>query len=140
MTSSRLLSARPGQQLTAREVEVVRLAANGLSNAEIGKRLHLAENTIKSHMQHASRKLGATGRAHVVSRALQMGVLTLRAPRTGSRPGGVEIGPQVAVQRVTRLLADWKQLPPPPPHATRHWWDQRLTQLAAAINQQERAA
>lgn len=140
MTSSSLSSARYGQPLSEREVQVVRLAANGLSNAEIGRELYLMENTVKSHMQRASRKLGATGRAHVVAVALRAGILSLRDIRSTNEATPIPIGPPRVVQRVRVLLRDWQRLQPPPGHLLRHWWDHKLTQLAAAINDQEHAA
>lgn len=129
-----------GEPLSDREVQVVRGVARGLLNAEIGAELFIAEDTVKTHLRRASLKLGATGRAHVVARAFQAGVLTFRAPRTASGSRGVEIGPQAAVQRVARLLADWQQIPPPPPHLAGHRWQQCITQLAHALTDQERAA
>jgi DNA-binding CsgD family transcriptional regulator len=125
-----------GEPLSDREAQVVRGVARGLLNAEIGAELFIAEDTVKTHLRRASVKLGATGRAHVVTRALQEGVLALRAPRAASGSRGVEIGPQAAVQRVTRLLADWQQAPPPPPHLAGHRWQQCITQLAHALDQE----
>ncbi|MFF1792636.1 helix-turn-helix transcriptional regulator [Kitasatospora sp. NPDC058263] len=60
----------PGDPLTARELDVVRLVANGLSNAAIGARLYISEYTVRSHLARISTKLGATGRAHVVGLAV----------------------------------------------------------------------
>ncbi|MGV9271490.1 LuxR C-terminal-related transcriptional regulator [Kitasatospora sp. NPDC003701] len=62
--------AEPGTRLTERELEVVRLVANGLSNANIGARLYISEYTVRSHLARISSKLGATGRAHVVGLAV----------------------------------------------------------------------
>jgi DNA-binding CsgD family transcriptional regulator len=129
-----------GEPLSDREVQVLHGVARGLSNAEIGAELFLAEDTVKCHLRRVGVKLGTTGRAHAVVRALQVGYLTLRAPRRDSGSSGVEIGPQAAVQRVTRLLAGWQQAPPPPPHLAGHHWQQCITQLAHALNDQERAA
>lgn len=86
MTSATSCTARLGQRLTVREVQILRGVANGQSNAAIGRELFLAENTVKSHLQRASRKLGATGRAHAVARALRHGVLTLRDIQPAVRP------------------------------------------------------
>lgn len=51
-----------GKPLTARENEVLWLLAEGLSNKEIGVRLHLDANTIKFHLRNATRKIGASTR------------------------------------------------------------------------------
>lgn len=51
--------------LTSREVAVARLAADGLSCEEIGERLYLTANTVKTHLQHAYRKLGVRNRAQL---------------------------------------------------------------------------
>lgn len=56
--------------LTMRERQVLRLAGDGLSNAEIGKRLHLAEGTVRNYLSEAIGKLGAENRieAHRIAR------------------------------------------------------------------------
>jgi DNA-binding CsgD family transcriptional regulator len=61
---------------TAREIEVLQLVAAGLTNREIGQRLFLAEETVKSHMRHVLRKLDAQSRAHAVAIGFQRGLLT----------------------------------------------------------------
>lgn len=48
--------------LTARETEVLRLVAEGLSNAEIGRRLHMSEMTIKTYVSRVLAKLGCANR------------------------------------------------------------------------------
>lgn len=57
--------------LTRREVEVVRLLAAGASNTAIGRRLVISEGTVKSHVTHILRKLGAANRAEAVSHWLR---------------------------------------------------------------------
>ena len=56
--------------LTTRERQVLRLAGEGCSNAEIGKRLHLAEGTVRNYLSEAIGKLGAENRveAHRIAR------------------------------------------------------------------------
>ena len=56
--------------LTPREVEVIELIATGETNAGIATRLLISESTVKSHVKHILRKLGATHRAEAVSRHL----------------------------------------------------------------------
>jgi len=61
--------------LAARELDVLRGIADGLSNAEIGQRLYLAETTVKDHVANAMSKLHARNRAHAVARGYQEGLL-----------------------------------------------------------------
>lgn len=65
----------PSVQLTARELEVLRLVATGASNREIGAALHLGEATVKSHLLHAFTKLDAKSRTGAVTRARDLGLL-----------------------------------------------------------------
>lgn len=67
--------AHPAPTLTAREVQVMVLVAEGFSNQEIGERLFLAVPTVKDVLQRASRKLGASNRTHAAVRACRAGVL-----------------------------------------------------------------
>jgi two-component system response regulator DesR len=59
--------------LTAREREILQLIANGLSGEEIADRLHLAGETVRTHVRNAVGKLGASSRAHAVAIALRRG-------------------------------------------------------------------
>ncbi|WP_131770123.1 helix-turn-helix transcriptional regulator [Candidatus Protofrankia californiensis] len=56
--------------LTRREIEVLRHMADGATNARIATRLMVSEGTVKVHVKHILRKLGATNRAEAVSRYL----------------------------------------------------------------------
>lgn len=69
-----------GEALTAREVQVLRLTADGLSNLAIAGRLDLTEDTIKSHLARATRKLGALNRVNAVTLALRTGLLDAGRP------------------------------------------------------------
>ena len=53
--------------LTAQEREIARLAASGLTNREIGQRLHLSHRTVGSHLYHAFPKLGITSRGELAT-------------------------------------------------------------------------
>jgi DNA-binding NarL/FixJ family response regulator len=55
------------QEPTAREIEVLQLVSEGLVNREIGNRLFLSEETVKSHVRHLLAKLQARSRAHAVA-------------------------------------------------------------------------
>jgi DNA-binding NarL/FixJ family response regulator len=74
--SPAVIQSRP---LTDREIQVVIGMAMGKSNAEIGRRLFLSEDTIKTHARKMFRKLGARDRAHAVSLAYQRGILLVSA-------------------------------------------------------------
>ncbi len=64
-------------QITAREREVLALVAEGLSNAEIGQRLHITGGTAKTHVGHLMLKLAARDRVQLVILAYQAGLATL---------------------------------------------------------------
>lgn len=68
-------SARSTPQLSAREIEVLQLVARGMTNAQIGVALYVGESTIKTHLQHIFRKLGAPDRAAAVATAYATGLL-----------------------------------------------------------------
>src|SRR5688572_7292721 len=60
--------------LSTRELEVFRLIARGLSNAEIGQELHIGENTVKTHVTHILQKLDLRDRVQAVVLAYQTGI------------------------------------------------------------------
>lgn len=64
--------------LTRREVDVLTLAAEGLSNAQIGRRLDLQMNTVKNYLRSVHRKLGATSRTEAVMIAARAGYPVIR--------------------------------------------------------------
>jgi DNA-binding NarL/FixJ family response regulator len=63
------------QRLTARELEVLREVAKGLSNAEIGKQLHIGEGTVKTHVSRILVKIGARDRVQAVIYAYESGLI-----------------------------------------------------------------
>jgi DNA-binding NarL/FixJ family response regulator len=70
-----LPQAAPPDNLTAREVEVLRLIAAGRSNAQIAKELFVSEATVKTHINHLFAKTGVRDRAQAVRYAYRHGLV-----------------------------------------------------------------
>ena len=77
----RSLTGQPGQPgppagvLTNRELEVIRLVAQGATNLRVARELFVSESTVKYHLRTAMRKLGASDRTELVYRASARGLL-----------------------------------------------------------------
>ena len=65
------------EPLTPREVEVVQLLAEGLTNRRIGQRLGISEHTAKFHVNAILGKLGASSRSEAVAQAARLGLVLL---------------------------------------------------------------
>lgn len=76
LTGVRQRNTEPeGPALSPREVEVLRLAADGLTNAAIGRALHISATTVKTHLMRVYEKLGVGDRTAAVSQAMRRGLL-----------------------------------------------------------------
>jgi two-component system NarL family response regulator len=71
-----------GQELTTREMEVLRTLVLGKSNKEIGVLLDIAESTVKVHVTHVLEKLKASGRTEAISVALKRGLIRMDSAQT----------------------------------------------------------
>ncbi len=101
----------------ARELEILQLMAKGLSNGEIGSKLHLAPETVRWYNKHIFEKLEASNRTQAVARATELGLLAepgnfavakpvppLRSPVRYVANRGVHIAYQVIGQGPVDLL------------------------------------
>jgi len=70
---------RPLEPLTARELEVLQLLAEGSSTSQASERLGISSATLRAHVQAILRKLGAHSRLEAVAEAARLGVITLDA-------------------------------------------------------------
>jgi two-component system, NarL family, nitrate/nitrite response regulator NarL len=77
LLASRVSAGSPSEALTARELEVLELLAEGLSNKLIAARLGISDHTAKFHVNAILEKLGADTRTEAVVRAARLGLLTL---------------------------------------------------------------
>ncbi len=68
-------STPPGELLTRKEIQVLRLAAEGLSNDELAVRLFVAETTVRTHLRNINVKLDARNRMEAIARARRSGLL-----------------------------------------------------------------
>jgi DNA-binding NarL/FixJ family response regulator len=74
-TQEELASAEPSSPLSHTQLEILRFIAAGFSNRQIASRIHLSENTVKSHIQEIFRKLDVGNRVEAALRASKEGWL-----------------------------------------------------------------
>lgn len=87
------LKSNGGSLLSAREIDVVRCLAEGLSNREIAQRLKLTEHTVKNYLFRIFDKLGVSSRVEVVLYALGSGAPPAKTSSTGGRSRSVALVP-----------------------------------------------
>ena len=73
--SSRPSGQAPGSMLTQREMEILPLVAEGLSNRKIAARLYISTETVKTHLQNIYGKLNVRGRMGAVKEARALGLI-----------------------------------------------------------------
>jgi DNA-binding CsgD family transcriptional regulator len=91
-----------GLDLTDRQVDIARLVALGLTNAEIAERLQISPRTVTSHLDHIYTRLQISGRAALVSALARAGLLALALQMSGC----LEPTPDFADPR-RELIVDW---------------------------------
>jgi DNA-binding NarL/FixJ family response regulator len=75
LTTDTLRAPRPGhQQLTPRELDVLRLLAQGLTNRQIGAQLYISTGTVKLHVERILAKLDVADRTQAAGRAVELGL------------------------------------------------------------------
>ncbi|MEH2286930.1 response regulator transcription factor [Nostoc sp.] len=74
---AKLLQRMSNPELSERELEVLRLMAQGMSNQEIGTALSIGESTVKSHVNRILSKLGVSDRTQAVITAVKRGIVSL---------------------------------------------------------------
>jgi DNA-binding NarL/FixJ family response regulator len=62
---------RQAEELTEREIEILQLVAFGHTNRDVGGKLYISPDTVKTHLEHIYQKLGATDRTAAVAEALR---------------------------------------------------------------------
>ena len=68
------MSRPAARELTERELDVLRLVAQGLNNREIGRQLFISENTVKNHVRNVLEKLQLHSRIDAVMYAIREGL------------------------------------------------------------------
>ncbi|MFI1354174.1 response regulator transcription factor [Streptomyces sp. NPDC020898] len=68
-------------RLSTRELEILLLAAHGMSDADMSHQLSISPRTVASHMRSVREKLCAKNRTHLIATALRAGILALRTDR-----------------------------------------------------------
>jgi len=77
IVATHLAQRQSHRSLSSREIEVLRLVANGLGNKEIASVLNIAEVTVKLHVSHVLEKLNVKDRTQAATAALQRGIISL---------------------------------------------------------------
>lgn len=74
-------------ELSAREKDVLRLMAKGLTNEEIAQRLFISPHTVKNHVSHIYQKIGMDDRTKVALWAVRAGIVSLHSDEDDGAEG-----------------------------------------------------
>ncbi len=106
--------AELNEPLTERELEVVRLVAEGLSNKEIGARLFVSPNTVRVHLRNIFTKLGAQSRTEVTIIAVRNGWVKVETVPS-ALPQEDEVAPPSPLQELQTAIAEAAKFAPAQP-------------------------
>lgn len=96
-----------GEQLSERELEVLRCLASGSGNKEIAAELTISQNTVKVHLRNIYTKLGVSSRTEATTVALQQGVIAIPGADTAVTPAeGEQAGPAISVPADGPVMVD----------------------------------
>ncbi len=77
LRSTKPVPLAAGEKLSAREMEVLKLAAKGMSNSELANALYISQRTVKGHLSDIFCKLGVSSRTEAITTCLRAGILSL---------------------------------------------------------------
>jgi len=104
------MPAEPGEPLSEREIEIVELVADGLTNREIAVRTYLSPNTVKVHLRNIFAKTGVSSRTELTVLAMQEGWITV----PGITGAVDSTGADVSAEEDATIEAESPALPPWP--------------------------
>lgn len=130
-----------GEQLSDRELEVLRCLARGAGNKEIAGELFISENTVKVHLRNVFTKLGVSTRTEAAAVALQQGVIVIpgmdtavplpeEPPISSPATDGDNV---TAVETAVAETLVQPESPPPPVAQERRWLNWRTVVVAVAV-------
>jgi len=90
-----------GDELSVREIEILRLVATGATNHQVARALHISPNTVKTHLRNIFVKLDVSSRTEATLYAVQHGlvdVATVQEPRIEETPADTSIAPDPLIE------------------------------------------